>query len=119
MSNINNIMDLLQEGIRAETLRQKAISGNVANLETPGYRRVDVNFEEALSKALDSDGNFDPDKLKTELYQPNQTPLKSNGNDVTMEYEVGEMVKNSLRHTTYLRVLNKKFKQIELAMDIK
>ena len=36
-----------------------------------------------------------------------------------MEAEVGEMVKNSLRHTAYVRLLRKKLSQIEMAMGIR
>ena len=45
-------MDILEAGIQAENLRNKAIANNVANLETPGYRKLDIKFEELLAKAL-------------------------------------------------------------------
>jgi len=48
------IVELLESGIKAETLRQKAISNNVANLQTPGYRRLGVKFEQTLAKAIES-----------------------------------------------------------------
>jgi len=54
MPPVTGITDLLEAGIKAEGLRQKAIAGNMANLETPGYRRIDVKFEELLAKVLDS-----------------------------------------------------------------
>ncbi len=44
--------------------------------------------------------------------------MKSNGNDVSLEAEVGRMVKNSLRHTAYIRLLRKKYSQIELAISV-
>lgn len=119
MSKINNIMDILDAGIRAESFRQKAIAGNVANLETPGYRRVDVEFKDLLAKAMDSSGDIDPADLQPELFRPGNTPVKSNGNDVSLEIEVGEMVKNTLRHKTFIRLLQKKYAQMELAMSVK
>lgn len=119
MSQISNIIDFLEAGIKAESLRQKTIANNVANLETPGYRRIDVKFEELLAKALDSPGDVDISKLESQIYQPKQTPVTSNGNDVNLEAEVGEMVKNTLRHKTYIRLLDKKYRQMELAMDVK
>ncbi len=119
MSKTNNITDLLDAGIRAENLRQKTIANNIANLETPEYRRVDVKFEELLAKSMDSSGSVDLSELEPVIYRPKQTPVKSNGNDVNLESEVGQIVKNSLRHTAYIRLLNKKYKQIELAMDVK
>jgi flagellar basal-body rod protein FlgB len=56
MSKTNNITDIIQAGIKAEELRQKAIANNVANLETPGYRRLDVKFKQLLAKSIDSSG---------------------------------------------------------------
>lgn len=111
------ITHLLEAGIKAESLRQQAIASNIANLETPGYRRIDVRFEELLTKALDEAGSVDLTEITPQLHRPKQTPVKSNGNDVNLEAEVGEMVKNTLLHKVYIRLLNKKYSQIELAMS--
>jgi flagellar basal-body rod protein FlgB len=119
MPKTGNIVELLDAGLRAESLRQKAIASNIANLETPGYRRVDVRFEELVAKALDSAGKVDLSEIEPQVHQPEQTPVKSNGNDVNLEAEVGEMVKNTLRHKTYIRALNKIYRQIELALNTK
>jgi flagellar basal-body rod protein FlgB len=117
MSKTNNIVDLLEAGIRAESLRQKAIANNIANLQTSGYRRFDVKFEELLAKALASDGSVELSEIEPQVYQPKQTPVNSNGNDVNLETEVGEMVKNTLRHKAYIRLLNRKYRKIELAIN--
>jgi flagellar basal-body rod protein FlgB len=119
MSGTNNVTDLIEAGINSETLRQKAISNNIANLETPGYRRYDVSFEELLSNAMNSSGSVNLDDIEPEFYQPMQNPVKLNGNDVNLESEVGQMIKNSLRHTAFIRLLNKKYQQIESAMNLK
>lgn len=119
MSKTNSIVDFIQAGIRAESLRQKAIANNIANLETSGYRRIDVKFEELLAKALNSPGSVELSELEPQVHQPMKTPVNSNGNDVSLESEVGQMVKNTLRYKAYIRLLNKKYRQIELAMDVK
>jgi flagellar basal-body rod protein FlgB len=116
MSGTNNIVDLIEAGIRAESLRQKAIANNVANLETPGYRRVDVRFEELLAKCLHSSGKIDLTKIEPEIYQPKETPIKSNGNDVDYETEVGRLIKNAVRHKALIRLLSKKYSQIDQAI---
>jgi flagellar basal-body rod protein FlgB len=113
------IIDLLESGIKAETLRQKAISNNVANLQTPGYRRLGVKFEQMLSKAIESSGdteNINLDELKAELYQPKNTAVGPNGNDVSLEAEVGDMVKNSIRYRAFIKLLTKKYAQIDEAI---
>ena len=119
MSKTSSIFDFLEAGIRAESLRQKAIANNIANLETSGYRRIDVKFEELLARALDSHGAVELSELEPQIYQPQKTPVNSNGNDVNLESEVGQMVKNSLRYKAYIRLLNKKYNQMQLAMDVK
>jgi len=119
MSEIEKIIGFLEAGLRAENLRQKAIAHNIANLETPGYRGVDIKFEELIAKALKSDSDIDPLQIEPEIYQLNQTPVKPNGNDVSLETEIGRMIKNTLRHTAYIRLLNKKYQQLQLAIDVK
>jgi len=119
MSKVENIMDLIDAGIRAEALRQKAIANNIANLETPGYRRIDIKFEELLDRCLRSSEEFDLSEVEAQIYSPKQTPVKSNGNDVNFEAEIGQMIKNSLRHKAYIRLLSKMYKQIDLAIEIK
>jgi len=119
MSKADNIVDIIDAGIKAESLRQQAIANNIANLETPGYRRVDVKFEQLLAKCLASSEEFDLDEVEAQLFQPKQTPVKPNGNDVNLEDEVGRMIKNTLRHKAYIRLLSKKYKQIELAISLR
>jgi flagellar basal-body rod protein FlgB len=119
MSKTANIIDFLEAGIRAETLRQKAIASNVANLQTPGYRRVDVQFRDMLAKAIESGDDFDLDELDAEIFSPMDTPVKANGNDVNIEQEVGAMLKNTLTHKAYIRLMNKKYAQMDEAMTIR
>jgi flagellar basal-body rod protein FlgB len=116
MSESNNIVDLINAGIRAEDLRQKGIAKNCANFETPGYRRVGVTFKELLKACSGSSDSGDINKAEPELYEPRQTPVNANGNDLSLETEVGSLVKNSLKHTTYVRLLRKKYAQIEMAI---
>lgn len=117
MPQSGSIINLLEAGLRAEELRQRAIASNMANIGTPGYRRVDVRFEQSLAKALNSSGQLDLDAIEPKLYQPNDPPLRPDGNNVNMEAEVGDLVENSLRYTTYVRLLRKKFMQIEAAIS--
>ncbi|MBL7152242.1 MAG: flagellar basal body rod protein FlgB [Phycisphaerae bacterium] len=119
MSETSNVIDFLQAGIKVESLRQKAIANNIANLQTPGYRRIDVKFEQLLAKAMTSHGQADLDEIEPQIYQPKQTPVKSDGNDVNLEVEVGEMVKNTLRHKLFAMLLKKKYMGIEAAINVR
>ena len=44
--------DLLRAGMRAADLRMKVIANNVANINTPGYQRREVVFEQRLAEAM-------------------------------------------------------------------
>lgn len=116
MSKISGITDLIEAGIKAEGLKQKVIASNVANIQTPGYRRFDVKFGEILEKALSNGGDIDSEELEPDVFQPLNTEVNASGNDVNLEIEVGQMVENSIKHKAYTRLLAKKYRQIELAI---
>jgi flagellar basal body rod protein FlgB len=78
-----------------------------------------VKFEQMLEKAMDSKGEIDAEGIEPELYRPRETPVKRNGNDVELEAEIGELVKNSLREKAFFRLLNKKYQQIEAAIGVR
>jgi flagellar basal-body rod protein FlgB len=116
MVHDSNIMGLLEAGVRAEGLRQQAIANNIANLQTNGFRRSDVNFEEVLNKAIKGEKSCDPKSLAFELEETNNTPINENGSDVSLDSEVGEMVKNSIRHRAYILLMKKRYMQMQEAM---
>ncbi len=116
MINDATVIDLLAAGMKAEFQRQQTIANNIANINTKGFRRSETNFEEVLAKAIGKNGSLDLDALKTEVFQPENTPINEFGSDVSLDVEVGEMAKNSLRHRTYMLVLKKKYQQMNEAM---
>lgn len=116
MINDNTILNLLESGMRAEGLRQQAIANNIANINTEGFRRSDTNFEEILNKAIEKQDEIDPKQLELEFVQPENTPVNEFNNDVSLDKEAGEMIKNSVLHRTYMLVLKKKYQQMESAM---
>lgn len=103
----------LEAGLKAAGLRGRVLANNIANLNTPGYRRKVVEFEKLLTKAL---GGGDPGAVAAKLVQAQDTPVKPNGNDVDLDVEVGALIKNSALFKTYMRVLAKRYQQMELAM---
>ena len=51
-SNAFDYINVLDKAADAAWLRNEVISNNIANADTPGYKRQDVDFESQLSKAL-------------------------------------------------------------------
>lgn len=116
MSNDLNIINYLESGIKAEAAKQNTIASNVANLNTPGYRRVDVKFQELLNEAIEAGEPFDHKNTELEIVSPHDSPVNANGNDVNLDREVSDMVKNNLMHTTFVRLLRKKYDLMEEAI---
>jgi flagellar basal-body rod protein FlgB len=84
-------------------IRQQAISSNIANVNTPGYQRVDVsaNFQQAYSDALTrlSNGQSVDDMPDATIETAAvQGPARPDGNTVQMEQEMVGMAQNSARY---------------------
>ena len=116
MADGNGIIQHLRAGLNTAGLRSKVTANNLANLNTPGFRRYAVRFEKHLSDALASGTKVDLDQIKAEMFRPMDTSVDSQGNDVNVDMEIGEMVKNSARYKTYMRIMTKVYRQMELAI---
>jgi len=116
MADGNNVIAYLEAGLRVSGLRGRVIADNIANLETPGFRRRAVRFEKLLAEALDGASDVELGELKARVFQPRTTPVNARGNDVSLDVEVGQMIQNGARYKTYLRVLTRLYRQMEMAM---
>jgi len=100
-------------------LRQEAISSNLANLETPHYKRVDVapNFSADLRQALDS---RDPQRIAS-LQPELATDLsaianRKDGNTVELESELLKLNQNFLEHQLETQLVSGNLLKMRLAI---
>jgi flagellar basal-body rod protein FlgB len=107
---------LIESSLAASALRSKVVANNIANLSTPGFRRSQVRFEELLGEALKTGRAKDLQHLAGEVFQPLDSPFNDAGSDVSLDQEVGELVKNSAMYKTYMRMLNRLYQQMEMAI---
>jgi len=116
---VNNIgpVDLLQAALKGASLKQSVIANNIANADTPGYHRADVKFEAALAKAVNSGSLEDLSNLNPEIIRPGNLPVDSHDNDVNMDMEVGELIKNSGQYKTCMRLLSNMYKEMTIAIS--
>jgi len=119
MAGKATLIDFLEAGIKGSSLRQATIANNIANLATPGYRRVAVAFEKRLAQAIAGGKDVDLSELVKDVMRPKTTPVDASGNDVTLEMEIGEMVKNVGMQKTYLRLLARTYRKMESAMSLR
>jgi flagellar basal-body rod protein FlgB len=99
--------DLLFRLMGATSLRAKVIAGNVANVNTPGFTRKEVRFEELLAKASargESLGDIEPQVLEDLVSE-----ARPDGNNVTLETELNAMRENRLMYETYSTIVQMHF----------
>jgi len=92
----------------ATSLRQKVLSNNLANANTPGYLRKDVEFSSALAKALDG-GAAAIRKVQAEVITDENAIVDDRGNSVSLQKELGEMTQNGLLYDFATQMTSQKF----------
>ena len=108
--------DMLASLVDASTLRHRVLASNVANVNTPGYRRLDVNFEGVLAKQIRRRGKVDLDSARPKIFEDDTSPSRRDGNNVDIDTEMGSISKNTLLHNTYLQIIAAKIASMELAI---
>lgn len=113
---------LLSKGLNVYALRQKAIADNLANVNTPGYQRKQISFEEQLESAVQKTlggfrtqenhfrlGSENMQEFVPELVVDHSPELKNGINNVDVDQEIVEQVKNEIRFLYAARMLNRNF----------
>ncbi|MEO7414676.1 MAG: flagellar basal body rod protein FlgB [Opitutaceae bacterium] len=109
---------LARKLLDAAVLRQDAIASNIANAETPGYRRVDVaaDFAQQLRASAES-GKLAMHGIKPQLaVDTNARSMRPDGNTVEMERELLAMNRNSVEYDYLSEVVSSNLKQLKLAI---
>jgi flagellar basal-body rod protein FlgB len=106
---VTNALHLAINGLSA---RGKAITANVANLETPGYLATEVDFETSLRAAL-SGGGGDGSRIETTT---SLAPTRINGNNVNIDFELMASEENGLRRQLAVQALNAKYALLRTAI---
>jgi flagellar basal-body rod protein FlgB len=110
-------VEILEAGMRATNLRQKVIAQNIANLDTPGYRRKTVEFESLLSKAIQSGDSSEAAKVEPTVTEDPDADPDGGDNGVDLDVEIGDMIKSGGAYKTYVRMLARLYRQMDMAMQ--
>jgi len=100
-------------------LRQQALAANLANVETPGYRRVDIapGFRSELQRALGQRDTAGLRNLKPRLVvDPSAHARNRDGNTVQLETELMKMNQNSMEHALEARLVTGTLKYLRHAI---
>lgn len=123
MSELYSYINLLDKAADASWLRNEAITNNIANQDTPGYKRTDVEFEDILKRELRRGRNetllqrvegANSSGLKSRVYTDyTGTSYRIDGNNVDPDNEEVELASNEIKYQALLDSINSEFTQIK------
>nr|WP_231685177.1 flagellar basal body rod protein FlgB [Phosphitispora fastidiosa] len=125
-------MKMLEKGLDASALRNRVIADNLANVDTPGYKRSDVLFEEELRKAIGREtglaGKLTHDRhipigrksefnVTPEVVRSEDASMRNDGNNVDIDREMAALAKNTIIYSVLAQELNGEFQKIKMAIN--
>ncbi len=124
---------ILEQAVNFGQARHNVLAGNIANLDTPGYKARDLStvvFQERLKEAIEarnspeSEGNafassdlFSADDPAMHLEDAFDTILRHDDGKVNLEQQVAELTKNQMQYNTALAVLTDQFHLLQSAIS--
>ena len=100
-------------------LRQEAIAANLANAQTPGYKRVDVDgdFESAFKDALQAGRSDQIQRMDAKLAVDKAAPVNdAMGNTVDIEKEMVHLSENQIQHQLETRMIGGRLARLRMAI---
>ena len=125
-TNAFDYINVLDRAADAAWQRNEAISNNIANVDTPGYKRQDVAFESVLQQALgnnryesmdDKVANVDLSRLRGRAYLDYANySYRLYGNNVDIENENVMLAENQLKYQGLISSINQEFTNLKTVM---
>lgn len=122
-SNIYDYVNVLDKAADASWMRQEAISNNIANVNTPGYKRQDVAFEDSLQEAISNSryrstdekvANLSKADLRIRSYTDSSDfSYRLDGNNVDIDTENAALARNQLKYNALVDSINHEFSMIK------
>ncbi len=106
----------LSRAIVGTTTRQATLANNLANANTPGYQRQDVDFHSALKSAI-SGGKQAVSNVRPTAQADPTAPLRYDGSSVDVDKENAAMAENGLEHEALVSVSKARIEILKTAMN--
>jgi flagellar basal-body rod protein FlgB len=113
-----DITDLvLERGLAGAGLRQQALSNNVANANTAGYKRSDVDFQSSLAQAIASDDvHTAVERLAFAPQTDRTSTMRADGNNVDVDQEMSSLTENAVTYEALLSIHRARVGMLRMAL---
>jgi flagellar basal-body rod protein FlgB len=108
----------LEVAIRGTEQRQTVLANNLANVNTPGFKRSDVSFQGALADALQSSNGSTAavDATAFTTSTDSSTSMRADGNNVDVDTESANLSKNQLLFDSVMAIDTKRLHTMDTAI---
>ena len=118
-------VNVLKTAADASWLREEVLTNNIANVDTPSYKRQDIDFSTYLNSAIEASAtpastltqkinNIDYDNISTRTYTDNSTlSYRLDGNNVDLSTENAELASEQLNYTALVDSINNEFSRMK------
>lgn len=120
-SDAYNYINVLGKAANASQVRNEVLSNNLANVDTPNYKRQDVSFENYLQTAIAGNSSLDTamrnlrlDSLNSSIYTDTASlSYRLDGNNVDVDTENAYLAQNQIRYYTLVDSISQEFSRIK------
>jgi flagellar basal-body rod protein FlgB len=113
MSLLDTTQIALEDAMRGSMMRQTLLNNNLANVDTPGYKRQDVNFQGTLRAAMESGQPLDQVTFKPVT---DQQTTRADGNGVDAGQESANVAENGLLYQELAQIAASREQILQSAM---
>jgi len=129
---ISDTTRLFERALDAATLRNSVIANNLANVDTPGFKRSEVRFEDELARALNQTGSI-RGIMTHEKHIPIGAPpatevaprvevrhdvsVRNDGNNVDIDREMAALAKNTILYNALVQQVNGEFQKLKTVIN--
>jgi flagellar basal-body rod protein FlgB len=115
---------VLEKGLDGAQLRQKAISQNIANVDTPKYKAKTVSFKDTLTETINQNSlrayrtnskhvEFGSSNNEPVIQTSKSTMYNHNQNNVDIDGEMAELAKNQIYYNALIERINGRFSSLK------
>ena len=124
-------ISLLEKSLNLRSMQHRALASNIANMDTPNYKAVELAVEEEMKKKSDNAASIQlvrtrpnhiplrqnwTNHVNLKAAKPPQFSLRGDGNTVDLDRTMGKLAENTILYKTAAQIISQKFNGLKNAI---
>lgn len=128
-SKLYNNINFLNKSLNGVYKRNEAISNNIANVNTAGYKRMTVDFESELKSSINNRNvnmnvtdekhisKYKSAENTVRIKRQNNYSTRNDGNNVNIDVEMADLTKNTVMYNALINQVSNEFNKIKMVIN--